>query len=80
MPPVLMVSALPVSIAGYGVREASFVVLLGRVGIDSTDATLLSLVGGVAFALASLPGGLLLLQRSPAQPPERVSPPGASGP
>ena len=80
LPPVLIVSALPISIAGYGVREASFVVLLGHVGIGSTDATLLSLVGGVAFALASLPGGLLLLQRSPAQPPERVSRPGASGP
>ena len=80
VPPVLIVSALPISIAGYGVREASFVVLLGRVGIDSTDATLLSLVGGVAFALASLPGGLLLLQRSPARRAERVSRPGASGP
>jgi uncharacterized membrane protein YbhN (UPF0104 family) len=77
LPPVLIVSTLPISIAGYGVREASFVVLLGRVGIDSTDATLLSLVGGVAFALASLPGGLLLLQRAPAQPAERVSRPGA---
>ena len=57
LPPVLIVSALPISIAGYGVREASFVVLLGHVGIGSTDATLLSLIGGVAFALASLPGG-----------------------
>jgi hypothetical protein len=77
LPPVLIVSALPISIAGYGVREASFVVLLGDVGIGSTDATLLSLIGGVAFALASLPGGLLLLQRAPAEP---VSRPGASGP
>jgi hypothetical protein len=77
VPPVLIVAALPISIAGYGVREASFVVLLGRVGIGSTDATLLSLVGGVAFALASLPGGLLLLQRAPGRPAERVSRPGA---
>ena len=70
LPPVLIVSALPISIAGYGVREASFVVLLGDVGIGSTDATLLSLIGGVAFALASIPGGLLLLQRAPVQPGE----------
>ncbi len=80
LPPVLIVSALPISIAGYGVREASFVVLLGDVGIGSTDATLLSLIGGVAFALASLPGGLLLLQRASVEPAEPVSRPGASGP
>jgi len=78
LPPVLIVSALPISIAGYGVREASFVVLLGHVDIGSTDATLLSLIGGVAFAIASLPGGLLLLQRAPVEPAEpEVSPPGA---
>ena len=63
VPPVLIVSALPISIAGFGVREASFVVLLGKVGISTTDATLLSLMGGIAFAIASLPGGLLLLSR-----------------
>jgi uncharacterized membrane protein YbhN (UPF0104 family) len=80
LPPVLIVSALPISIAGYGVREASFVVLLGHVGIGSTDATLLSLIGGVAFAIASLPGGLLLLQRAPVEPAKPVSRSGASGP
>ncbi len=31
VPPVVLISALPISIAGFGVREGAFVVLLGRV-------------------------------------------------
>jgi uncharacterized membrane protein YbhN (UPF0104 family) len=63
--PVLIVSVLPVSIGGFGVREGSYVVLLGYAGVGATDATLFSLLSGAAFALASLPGGLALLR-----PPE----------
>jgi glycosyltransferase 2 family protein len=64
LPPVLILAAAPVSIAGYGVREGSFVVLLAHAGVNATDATLLSLMTAVTFAIASLPGGLLLLRRS----------------
>src|SRR5262249_44072463 len=32
LPPVLIVAALPISIAGYGVREGSYVLLLDNVG------------------------------------------------
>jgi glycosyltransferase 2 family protein len=64
LPPVLILAAAPVSIAGYGVREGSFVVLLAHAGVNATDATLLSLLTAVDFAIASSPGGLLLLRRS----------------
>jgi uncharacterized membrane protein YbhN (UPF0104 family) len=63
--PVLILAAAPVSIGGYGVREGSFVLLLGYAGIGATDATLFSLLQGACFALASLPGALVLLRRSP---------------
>jgi len=63
VPAVLILSAAPVSIGGLGVREASFVVLLGRAGVTSTDATVLSLLTAAAFALASIPGALALLDR-----------------
>ncbi|MGE5274294.1 MAG: lysylphosphatidylglycerol synthase transmembrane domain-containing protein [Verrucomicrobiota bacterium] len=62
--PVLILAAAPVSIGGYGVREGSFVLLLGYAGIGATDAALFSLLQGASFALASLPGALVLL-RSP---------------
>lgn len=77
MAPVLVLSTAPVSIGGFGVREGSYVLLLGYAGASTTDATLFSLLQGAAFALASLPGALALLHWSP-----RVSSPdptGASG-
>jgi glycosyltransferase 2 family protein len=64
--PVLIVSAAPISIAGFGVREGSYVVLLGYAGVSTTDATLLSLVAAAAFAVASLPGAVALLRGPPA--------------
>ena len=64
LPPVLILTTLPISIGGFGVREAGFVVLLGRAGVAATDATLVSLLIAAAFALASLPGGVLLLLSS----------------
>jgi hypothetical protein len=52
---------LPISVGGFGVREGSFVALLAEAGVSSSDATLLSLLSAAAMALASLPGGLVLL-------------------
>jgi uncharacterized protein (TIRG00374 family) len=60
-PLVLIATALPISIAGFGVREGSFVALLGDLGVSAGEATLLSLLSVAAMALASLPGGALLL-------------------
>jgi len=65
--PVLILSAAPVSIGGFGVREGSYVFLLGYAGVDATDATLFSLLTAAVFALASLPGALVLLSRGAAQ-------------
>jgi hypothetical protein len=59
--PVFVVSAMPVSIGGFGVREASYTFLLGHAGVATTDAALLSLLFGLSFTLATLPGGLGLL-------------------
>jgi len=65
--PVLIVSTAPVSIGGFGVREGSYVLLLGYAGVSATDAALFSLLTAAAFALASLPGALaLLVGRQPA--------------
>jgi len=63
MAPVLILSAAPVSIAGFGVREGSYVLLLGYAGVNATTATLFSLLTAAVFALASAPGALALLRR-----------------
>jgi uncharacterized membrane protein YbhN (UPF0104 family) len=63
VPPILIATAAPVSIGGLGVREGLYVLLLGYAGVDATDATLLSLLSGLAFVIASLPGAAALLVR-----------------
>jgi uncharacterized protein (TIRG00374 family) len=70
---ILVAMLVPISIGGFGVREAGFVVLLGEAGISATDATLLSLLSAVVILIASVvilaplvarPG---LLETSPAR-------------
>jgi uncharacterized membrane protein YbhN (UPF0104 family) len=63
IPPVLILAALPVSIGGLGVREASYVGLLAPLGVSATEATLLGLVTGLVYALVTLPGALVLARR-----------------
>ncbi len=60
IPPVLLAALLPISVAGFGVREGAFVVLLAEFGISSADATLLSLLAVAGVAIASSPGGLAI--------------------
>ncbi len=67
-PSVLVLSAIPVSLGGLGVRELAFVALLAPFGVSATDATLVALMAGAAYALATAPGAVtLLLDRRAAQ-------------
>ena len=58
---VTLATALPISAGGWGVREASFVSLLGVLGVDREAALLLSVEFGLLGVLVSLPGGLIWL-------------------
>lgn len=59
MPAVVLVSSLPISVAGWGVRELAMVAAFGIVGITSEAAMALSVVLALTGTVASLPGGLL---------------------
>lgn len=59
VPPVVLITMLPVSIAGWGVREGAMVIGFGFVGIAASDALAMSVVFGLAYILLGLPGGLL---------------------
>jgi hypothetical protein len=63
LPLVLFATVVPISIAGFGVREGAFVALLGEAGVSSGDAVLLSLATVASVAIASLPGGVLMIVR-----------------
>ncbi|NOX19717.1 MAG: flippase-like domain-containing protein [Nitrospirae bacterium] len=56
MPVVITVSSIPLSISGLGLREGSFVVLLGMIGIKPEVATSLSLMWFLSYVVGSLPG------------------------
>ncbi len=60
-PPVLLVTTLPISIAGWGVREGAMVAAFGLIGVPSEGALVLSLLFGLVGMAVSLPGGIVWL-------------------
>ena len=61
IPPVLIVSVLPISVAGWGVREGAMVVGLGLLGVSSEEAFALSILFGAVSTAAGLAGGAIWL-------------------
>lgn len=68
-PPVFLIASLPVSIAGWGIREGAMVLILGLVKIPPTQAMSLSIAVGLIVLIGSIPGLLCLwhLKFSPTQ-------------
>ena len=70
--PVMMVASLPLSVAGWGLRESGFAVAFGFIGIAAAQAVTVSVVFGLAAIVLALPGGVLFgLTRSAARQSER---------
>lgn len=61
VPPVILVTTIPISIAGWGVREGAMVFAFGLIGVPTADALILSVLIGLLFILVSLPGGVIWL-------------------
>jgi len=59
LPPVFFISMLPISISGWGVREAAAILALGLVGIPASQALAVSVTFGLGLMLISLPGGAI---------------------
>ncbi len=76
---VLVVTLVPLSVAGLGLREGGYVVVLGAAGYGATEATLLSLLTFVALALASAPGALGLIWPMEGAPAASSQPEGGQG-
>lgn len=58
-PPVLFMSMLPISVAGWGVREGAMVVALNMVGVPAQQSLALSIFFGLCALAISLPGAPL---------------------
>ena len=62
VPVIIIISAMPISLAGWGVQEAVFQVFFGSVGVGPTEAVTLSFIYRLSYAvLWSLPGGAVLM-------------------
>jgi glycosyltransferase 2 family protein len=64
MPPVLLVMTLPISIAGWGVREQAMVTAFALIGVPGEGALVLSIMFGLMGLLLGLPGGIVWLMSS----------------
>jgi glycosyltransferase 2 family protein len=71
IPTVMLVTTLPISIAGWGVREGAMVAGFGFLGVSPDDALALSVLFGLVQIAISLPGGVVwLAHRPPGAMPE----------
>ncbi len=61
VPPVILITTIPISIAGWGVREKAMVTAFALIGIPEDGALALSLLFGMVGVITSLPGGAVWL-------------------
>lgn len=59
--PVLMTMLIPVTIAGWGLRESAAALLWGAVGLTATDGVTVSVAYGLIVLVGSLPGAAMLV-------------------
>jgi hypothetical protein len=63
VPITLIVQMLPVSMNGFGVREATFGFYFARLGLPLESALVVSFMGAALILLFSLSGGVTYLAR-----------------
>jgi uncharacterized membrane protein YbhN (UPF0104 family) len=61
VPPALLLTMIPVSLAGWGVREGALVALFSLVGADQATVLTLSVLYGLTLIIVSVPGLVIYL-------------------
>ncbi|MEM9682442.1 MAG: lysylphosphatidylglycerol synthase transmembrane domain-containing protein [Pseudomonadota bacterium] len=64
VPSVLLLVTVPISVAGWGLREGAMVAAFGLLGVPAGGAAAASVLYGIGMALVALPGGLLWFANS----------------
>lgn len=59
MPPVLLISTIPISIAGWGVRESSMIAAFAFAGLAQSDGLTLSILYGATSFVVGVIGGIV---------------------
>ena len=55
IPPIMLITMMPISIAGWGVREATMMVAFGYAGLAQTDGTVVSILFGAVYFIVGGP-------------------------
>ncbi|CAN5309163.1 lysylphosphatidylglycerol synthase transmembrane domain-containing protein [soil metagenome] len=75
IPPIMLITMLPISIAGWGVREATMMVAFGYAGLARADGTVVSLLFGASSFIVGAIGVLVwILSSEKAAPPPDDNP------
>ena len=61
MPPVFLLTFVPISLAGWGIREGAMVGIFMLIGADQDHILAVSILYGIILIISSLPGGLFWL-------------------
>jgi hypothetical protein len=67
-----MTMLIPVTVAGWGLRESAAAALWGAVGLTAADGVIVSVAYGLLVLVGSLPGALFLMNRGPSTRPPAV--------
>lgn len=59
LPSVMLIAAIPISIAGWGIRELSMVTAFGFAGLAQSDALVISLLIGLVQLASSMMAGVI---------------------
>ncbi len=57
--PVILITIVPISIAGWGVRESAMVAAFAYAGLPQSDGLIVSLLFGMSYLLLGIAGGLV---------------------
>ena len=61
VPVITLISMIPISLNGMGLREYSFVALFSAIGVDRESCIALGLLSSLFVILSSIPGGIIYI-------------------
>lgn len=75
--PVLMTMLIPVTVAGWGLREGAAAALWSAAGLSAEEGAAVSVAYGLFVLVSSLPGLIVLIRSTISDPDRRARPPRA---
>jgi uncharacterized protein (TIRG00374 family) len=61
VPVVTLISMIPISLNGMGLREYAYVALFSAIGVDRTASVALGLISSAILLLSAIPGGVIYI-------------------